>query len=178
MPSGSRSPSSSALPGPRSGTWRHAWWTPAPPGLALFNRVYQPDIDLETRAVTPHLELSTPQEQLLPLRWTILHGRLETSLGVTAGGHDATGVAKALLAGADVAMMASAILRHGPDVVRSTLVELTGWMDEHGYASVAQLRGSASQQAVTDPDAFEQANYLKTLASWAGPARHAGLFPA
>lgn len=146
-------------------------------GLVLFNRFYQPDIDIDNRAVTPHLELSTSHELLLPLRWTaVLHGRVDASLAVTTGVHDAAGVAKALLAGADIAMMASAVLRHGPDHVRTVLVDLSTWMDEHRCASVEQLKGSASQQAVSDPDAFERANYLQTLASWAGPARRAGLY--
>jgi dihydroorotate dehydrogenase (fumarate) len=148
-------------------------------GLVLFNRFYQPDIDVETREVRPHLELSTPSEQLLPLRWTaVLHGRIDASLAITTGVHDAVGVAKALLVGADVAMMASALLRHGPDHVRTVLADLEAWMDEHGYASVEQLKGSASQRNVADPDAFERANYLQVLASWAGPARRAGLYPA
>lgn len=147
-------------------------------GLVLFNRFYQPDIDLDTRAVVPRLALSTPQELLVPLRWVaILHGRVSASLAITTGVHDAAGVARALLAGADVAMMASALLRHGPDHVRTVLDDLNVWMDEHDYASVAQLTGSASQQAVPDPDAYERANYLQTLASWSGPARRAGLYP-
>ncbi len=155
----------------------HRLATAGAEGLVLFNRFYQPDIDIDNRAVTPHLELSTPQEQLLPLRWTaILHGRVDASLAITTGVHDAAGVAKALLAGADVAMMASAVLRHGPEHVRTVLMDLSAWMDEHSYVSVEQLKGSASQQAVPDPDAFERANYLQTLASWAGPARRAGLY--
>ena len=85
-------------------------------GLVLFNRFYQPDVDIETREIRAHLDLSTPQEQLLPLRWAaILHGRVDASLAITTGVHDAAGVAKALLVGADVAMMASALLRHGPE---------------------------------------------------------------
>lgn len=148
-------------------------------GLVLFNRFYQPDIDVETREVRPRLQLSAPQEQLLPLRWAaLLHGRVEASLAITTGVHDAVGVAKALLAGADVAMMASALLRHGPGHVRTVITDLERWMHDHDYASVGQLTGSASQRNVADPDAFERANYLQTLASWSGPARSAGLYPA
>ncbi|MBY5164464.1 dihydroorotate dehydrogenase-like protein [Salsipaludibacter albus] len=139
-------------------------------GLVLFNRFYQPDIDVDTRAVVPSLVLSSPHEQLLPLRWTaVLHGRVGTSLAITTGVHDAEGVAKALLAGADVAMVASAVLRHGPSLVASMLDGLQTWMDEHDYDSVDQLRGSASQAAVSDPDAFVRANYLQTLTSWSTP---------
>ena len=141
-------------------------------GLVLFNRFYQPDIDIETREVVPHLVLSSPHEQLLPLRWVaVLHGRISASLGITSGVHDAAGVAKALLAGADVAMVASAVLRHGPGHVATMLDGLQDWMAEHDYESVTQLRGSASQQAVADPDAFLRANYLQTLTSWSTPHR-------
>ena len=148
-------------------------------GLVLFNRFYQPDVDIETREVRPHLDLSSPQEQLLPLRWTaILRGRVDASLAITTGVHDATGVAKALLVGADVAMMASALLRHGTGHVQHVLADLERWMDAHGYDSVRQLTGSASQGNAVDPDAFERTGYLRTLASWTGPAREAGFYPA
>ncbi len=139
-------------------------------GLSLFNRFYQPDIDVDTREIVPQLVLSTPQELLLPLRWVaVLYGRIDASLAITTGVHDAQGVAKCLLAGADVAMTASAVLRHGPGLVSSILDELQDWMVEHDYESVDQLRGSASQRAVADPDAFVRANYLQTLTSWSTP---------
>ena len=139
-------------------------------GLVLFNRFYQPDIDVDTRTVVPSLVLSSPHELLLPLRWTaVLHGRIGTSLAITTGVHDAQGVAKALLAGADVAMVASAVLRHGPSLVATMLDDLQAWMEDHDYDSVDQLRGSASQAAVADPDAFVRANYLQTLTSWSTP---------
>jgi dihydroorotate dehydrogenase (fumarate) len=148
-------------------------------GLVLFNRFYQPDIDIETRDVVPHLVLSAPHEQLLPVRWTaVLYGRIGTSLAITTGVHDAAGVAKALLAGADVAMVASAVLRHGPAIVGTMLVELQEWMAEHEYESVDQLRGSASQSAVADPDAFMRANYLETLTSWSSPIPGTRSLPA
>lgn len=139
-------------------------------GLSLFNRFYQPDIDVDTRDVVPQLTLSSPHELLLPLRWVaVLYGRIDASLAITTGVHDAVGVAKCLLAGADVAMTASAVLRHGPGLVGSILDDLQDWMREHDYASVDELRGSASQQAVSDPDAFVRANYLQTLTSWSTP---------
>lgn len=136
-------------------------------GLSLFNRFYQPDIDIDTRDIVPQLTLSAPHELLLPLRWVaVLYGRIDTSLAITTGVHDAVGVAKCLLAGADVAMTASAVLRHGPGLVSTILDDLQRWMEEHDYESVGQLRGSASQQAVANPDAFVRANYLQTLTSW------------
>lgn len=139
-------------------------------GMSLFNRFYQPDIDIDTRDVVPRLTLSTPDELLLPLRWVaVLYGRVDVSLAITTGVHDAVGVAKALLAGADVAMMASALLRHGPGLVATVVADLREWMVEQEYASVDQLRGSASQQSVVDPDAFVRANYLQTLTSWSTP---------
>lgn len=136
-------------------------------GLVLFNRPFAPDLDVETREVVPHLTLSTPDELLLPLRWIgLLDGRVATDLGATSGVHDAEGVAKALLAGANVAMMATAVLRHGPGHVASVLADLTAWMVEHEYESVTQLRGSASARGVADPAAYERANYLQTLTSF------------
>jgi dihydroorotate dehydrogenase (fumarate) len=135
-------------------------------GLVLFNRFYQPDLDIETLEVTPRLELSTSTELRLPLRWVaILHRRFGISLGASTGVHTATDVLKVLLAGADVAMMTSALLRHGPDHLRSLEVQVRDWMDRHRYETVDQLRGRASQRSVPDPAAFERANYIKTLAS-------------
>lgn len=137
-------------------------------GLVLFNRFYQPDIDLETLEVTPNLVLSTSDELRLPLRWiAILHGRVGTSLAATTGVHTWRDVLKVLLAGADVAMMASALLRHGPDVVVGVLDELEAWCDEREYASIDQLRGSVSQKSVSDPAEFERANYVRTLTRYA-----------
>lgn len=133
-------------------------------GLVLFNRFYQPDIDLQTLEVTPNLVLSTSAELRLSLRWiAILHGRVPVSLAATTGVHTAQDVAKVLLAGADVAMMASALLRQGPDLAAAVLDELEAWCEEHEYDSVEQLRGSVSQQHVADPAEFERANYVRTL---------------
>jgi dihydroorotate dehydrogenase (fumarate) len=136
-------------------------------GLVLFNRFYQPDIDLVDLAVEPRLVLSDSEELRLPLRWiAILHGRLQASLAATTGIHTATDVAKALLAGADVTMMASALLRHGPDHLSVVESELVAWMADREYDSVDQLRGSVSQLSSSDPSAFERANYMKTLTSY------------
>jgi dihydroorotate dehydrogenase (fumarate) len=138
-------------------------------GLVLFNRFYQPDFDLETFEVVPRLELSRPSELRLPMRWTaILRPQLgpAVSLAASSGIHGGTDVVKTLMVGADVAMTTSALLHHGPEHLRTIESELVGWMTEHEYESVDQLRGSASQAAVEDPSAFERANYLLTLRSW------------
>ncbi len=134
-------------------------------GLVLFNRFYQPDLDVETLEVVPSLELSTSAELRLPLRWiAILHGRHRISLAASTGVHSAEDVIKALLAGADVAMMTSALLRHGPDHLSQVEARLADWLDRHGHESLDQVRGKLSQRSVRDPAAFERANYLKVLA--------------
>jgi len=133
-------------------------------GLVLFNRFYQPDIDPKTRKVAPTLELSSSSELRLPLRWTaILSGRVEASLAVTTGVHTGADVARCLLAGADVAMMTSALLVNGPGHVAAVERELVEWAAESGFESVTQLKGSVSQRNVADPSAFERANYMSTL---------------
>ena len=135
-------------------------------GLVLFNRFYQPDLDIETMEVLPALELSTSTELRLPLRWiAILHRRHRVSLAASTGVHTATDVLKVLLAGADVAMMTSALGRNGPDHLRPLEVQIRDWMDGHGFETVDQLRGRLSQRSVPNPAAFERANYIKTLAS-------------
>jgi dihydroorotate dehydrogenase (fumarate) len=141
-------------------------------GLVLFNRFYQPDLDLDTLEVVPRLDLSHPADLRLPLRWiAILRPELGPgpSLAATSGVGSATDVVKALMVGADVAMMTSAILRNGPDKIRTVEAGLRAWMTENEYESVAQLRGSASQTSVEDPSAFERANYMRTLRSWSAP---------
>jgi dihydroorotate dehydrogenase (fumarate) len=139
-------------------------------GLVLFNRFYQPDLDIEAMEVLPALELSSSVELRLPLRWiAILHRRFGVSLAASTGVHTAGDVLKVLLAGADVAMMTSALLRNGPDHLRPLEVQVRDWMDRHGYETLDQFRGRLSQRSVPDPAAFERANYLKTLASH--PAR-------
>jgi len=137
-------------------------------GLVLFNRFLQPDIDLDSLEVSPTVQLSTPYELRLPLRWTaILRGRVPVSLAGTSGVHDWRGLAKLLLAGADAAMVASAPLERGPGVVSEILDGLCSWMVEGEYTSVAQLRGSLSQASVPDPAAFERSSYMRALVSYA-----------
>ena len=136
-------------------------------GLVLFNRFYQPDIDLETLEVTPNVILSTPHAMRLPLRWVaILHGRIKASLAATSGIHTAQDVLKMLMAGADVTMMCSALLKHGPGKIKEVLAEMAKWMEEHEYESVAQMKGSMSQKSAADPSSFERANYMKALNSY------------
>ena len=139
-------------------------------GLVLFNRFYQPDLDLDLIEVVPRIELSHPWEMRLPVRWIgILRPQLdpELSLAATSGAHSGADVAKGLLVGADVVMMTSALLRHGPEHITSVEGELREWMAEHDYTSVSELRGSASAATVSDPSGFERANYMATLHSWA-----------
>jgi dihydroorotate dehydrogenase (fumarate) len=136
-------------------------------GLVLFNRFYQPDIDLEALEVKPNVILSTPQALRLPLRWiAILHGRIKASLAATSGIHTAQDVLKMLMAGADVTMMASALLKHGPEQIKTVLADMDQWMLEHEYHSVRQMKGSMSQKSIADPAAFERANYMKALQSY------------
>jgi dihydroorotate dehydrogenase (fumarate) len=136
-------------------------------GLVLFNRFYQPDLDVERLEVTPRLVLSNPHELRLPLRWVaILYGRLLTDFAITTGIHGAQDVLKGLMAGARVTMMASELLQHGLGRIGEILETLTGWMTEHEYESVTQMIGSMSQQYCAEPAAFERANYLKVLDSY------------
>lgn len=136
--------------------------------LVLFNRFYQPDLDLDALEVAPHLVLSRPEELRLPLRWIgILRRRIDAWLAATSGVHGARDVLKALLAGADATMLASILLERGPAHLRAIEVELARWLEEREYQSVAQLQGSLSQVAVPNPDAFERANYRRVLGSWA-----------
>jgi dihydroorotate dehydrogenase (fumarate) len=136
-------------------------------GLVLFNRFYQPDLDIDALDVVPRLVLSTSDELRLPLRWiAILYGQVRASLAATSGVHTGLDAAKVLLAGADVAMMTSALLRHGPGHVAQVERELIAILTERDYASVAELRGSMSRRAMPDPAGFERANYARTLASW------------
>jgi dihydroorotate dehydrogenase (fumarate) len=141
-------------------------------GLVLFNRFYQPDLDLDTLDVVPRLELSQPWEMRLPMRWiAILRPQLgaDVSLAASSGVHTGTDAVKGLMVGADVVMMTSAVLRHGPEHIGTVEAELRAWMTEHEYESVEQLRGSASQATVENPSAFERANYMRTLRSWVAP---------
>lgn len=139
-------------------------------GLTLFNRFYQPDIDLEHLVIEPDIQLSTPAELRLPLRWiAILHGRVEASLAATSGVHDHLDAIKLLLAGADVTMMASALLLHGPGRMEACVSGLHEWLVEHEYASVEQMQGSMSWRGAPNPGALARANYMETLASYRVP---------
>jgi dihydroorotate dehydrogenase (fumarate) len=136
-------------------------------GLVLFNRFYQPDFDLENLEVRPNVLLSTPQSLRLPLRWVaILYGRVQASLAGTSGIHSGQDVLKMLMAGADVTMMASALLRHGIGRLTEIESELVQWLETHEYESVAQLKGSMSQINSADPSAFERAQYMKALTTF------------
>lgn len=136
-------------------------------GLVLFNRFYQPDIDIENLEVFPNLLLSTPQEMRLPLRWiAMLYGRVDLDFAATTGIYTSEDVVKMLMAGANVTMMCSALLRHGVGRVTEVLNGLRVWMEEHEYDSVKMMQGSMSQKACPEPSAFERANYMKVLQSY------------
>jgi dihydroorotate dehydrogenase (fumarate) len=127
----------------------------------------QPDIDVERLQVAPTLALSSQEELRLRLRWIgILYRQLHLSLAATGGIHSGLDAVKVLLAGADVAMLASALLRHGPEHVHAVERELVAVLSERDYASVAEQRGSMSRRSMPDPAGFERANYVRTLASW------------
>ena len=139
-------------------------------GVVLFNRFYQPDIDLETLEVVPKLDLSTSIESLLRIRWTaILYGQVKCSIAVTGGMHTCEDVVKALFAGADVTHMCSVLLQQGPGHIKTVLTELAHWLEEHEYDSVQQLKGSISQRHAIDPAAYERANYISVLDSYSHP---------
>jgi len=136
-------------------------------GLVLFNRFYQPDLDLDQLRVVPNLVLSTSEELRLPLRWVgTLYGRVPVDLAITTGVHTYRDVLKGLMAGARVTMMASELLQKGLGRIAELEREMAEWMEQHEYDSVAQLQGSMSQENVEDPAAFERANYLRVLQSW------------
>lgn len=136
-------------------------------GLVLFNRFYQPDIDIENLEIVPHLVLSNSNELLLPLRWiAILYGQVQIDLALTTGVHTAVDVIKGLMAGASVTMMASALLRRGPAYLGQVLSEMETWLVEHEYESVEQLQGSMSQVNSPNPAALERANYMRILKSF------------
>ena len=135
--------------------------------LVLFNRFYQPDFDLDELEVVPQVNLSVSGEGRLPLRWiAILHGNIKASMAATTGVHTHLDALKMLMAGADVTMMCSALLHHGPQHLGTVLADLQRWMEEKEYSSVAQMKGSMSQRSVAEPAAFERANYKKALNSW------------
>jgi dihydroorotate dehydrogenase (fumarate) len=137
-------------------------------GLVLFNRFYQPDFDLESLDIIPNILLSTPMAMRLPLRWiAILRDRIKLDLAATSGVHRATDVVKLLMAGADVTMLCSVLLRYGIDHIAVIERELDEWLEKHEYESVAQLKGSMSQKKCADPTAFERAQYVRGIStSW------------
>ena len=138
-------------------------------GIVMFNRFYQPDIDIETLEVKPTLRLSDSSELLLRLRWlAILARQISANLCVTGGVHTATDAVKSIMAGADAVQVVSAVLRHGPEYLLRLERDLRQWMEANGYASVRQMRGSLSLSTCPDPQAFERANYVRTLHSFAG----------
>jgi dihydroorotate dehydrogenase (fumarate) len=136
-------------------------------GLVLFNRFYQPDIDINTLTVTPHAELSSSAELLLRLRWAaILYGRIRPSIAITGGVATPDDGVKALLAGADVVQMVSALLRHGPAYVAQMREGLERWMASHHFERLDECRGALSLQETADRSSFERSQYIRTLHSW------------
>ncbi len=137
-------------------------------GVVLFNRFYQPDFDLEALEVVPNLILSNQYELLLRLHWiAVLYGQIKPDMALTGGVHTATDVVKAMMAGAKVAMMTSALLKKGISYLDTMLTELLIWLGDHEYDSIKQMQGSMSRNAVPQPQAFERANYMKVLSSYA-----------
>jgi len=133
-------------------------------GLVLFNRFYQPDIDLDELDVKPGVELSTSYANRLPMRWIgVLYGKVKASLAATSGIHTAEDVLKLTMVGADVTMMCSALLMHGPEYISKVLKDLERWMKEHEYESIEQMKGSLSHKSIAEPSAYERANYMKAL---------------
>lgn len=140
-------------------------------GIALFNRFYQPDIDLLSLSMADEIHLSTPDDALLRLRWIgILHGRTRLNLAATGGVHGPGEALKMLLAGADVVHLASCLLQHGPERLTEILRGIEAWMLEREYESVSQLKGSMSQQNLPDPGAYARASYVRVLDSYTPPS--------
>ena len=136
-------------------------------GLVLFNRFYQPDINLETLEIEPDVLLSTPMEMRLPLRWiAILHGRIKADLAATTGVYTAEDVIKMLLVGATVTQMFSALAKYGIGHIADVITNVKQWLEENEYESLDQMRGSMSYKNVSDPAKFERANYMKVLHSF------------
>ena len=137
-------------------------------GLVLFNRFYLPDFDIERLEVAPRLTLSSPHELLVRLHWVaILYGHVKADLAVTGGVHGSAQVLKAMMAGARVAMMTSALLQHGISHFARVRADVVEWMDAHEYGSIAEMQGSMSYRSVAEPAAYERANYMKVLSSYA-----------
>jgi len=133
-------------------------------GLVLFNRFYQPDINLDALEVQAGVNLSTAQDMLLPMRWiAILYGRIKADLAATSGIHSAQDAIKMLMAGADIVMLCSVLLKKGLDSIREIETDMSNWLSDHDYESVRQLQGSMSQKNCSDPSAFERAHYMKAI---------------
>jgi dihydroorotate dehydrogenase (fumarate) len=144
-------------------------------GLVLFNRFYQPDIDLEKMDVTPNLTLSVPADMRLALHWIgILYGRIRANLAATSGIYQAYDVIKMVMAGADVTMLCSALMRHGITHIQKMEMETAAWLEEHGFGSLGEIKGKMSQKNCPDPSAFERAQYVRGLSSYTSlfPMRH------
>lgn len=136
-------------------------------GLVLFNRFYQPDINLETLEIEHSVNLSTAQARRLPLRWiAILFGRIKASLAATSGVHTAPDALKFIMAGADVTMLCSALLQKGVGHIAEIQKEMVRWLEDKEYESIAQLKGSLSQRNCPDPSAFERAQYMRVISTW------------
>jgi dihydroorotate dehydrogenase (fumarate) len=136
-------------------------------GVVLFNRFFQPEIDLESLEVRPHLDLSNGEDLRLRLRWlALMRDQVSLSLGCSGGVHTSDDVVKALLAGADAVQVVAALLRHGPGEIASLVTGLRRWMEEHEYESVAQVRGALSLRNCPDPEAYERGNYLRSVQLW------------
>lgn len=136
-------------------------------GLVLFNRFYQPDIDVETLVVMPTIRLSDSSELLLRLRWlAMLSGRLKTSFAVSGGVHSVQDAIKAIMTGADAVQLVSALLQRGPAFLKVIHNDLAKWMEEHEYSSIQQMKGSMNLERCPNPAAFERANYMRVLQSW------------
>jgi dihydroorotate dehydrogenase (fumarate) len=136
-------------------------------GVVIFNRFYQPDFDLECLHVLPQLALSNPQELLLRLHWAaLLYGNVGADIAITGGVHSAVDIVKSMMAGARVAMATSMFLIHGVSYAKQVISDLNTWLDEHEYTSIRQMQGAMSARKVSDPSAFERANYMKVLGSF------------
>lgn len=141
-------------------------------GVSLFNRFYQPDINLQTRDVEPSLSLSSSYESLLRIHWVAtLYGHVNLSLAVTGGIHGAEDALKALMAGADITHVCSVMIRQGPEVIATILQDMQQWMEEHEYESVRQLKGSVCRDRALNPGAYDRANYVEVMQSHRGYRR-------
>jgi len=136
-------------------------------GVSLFNRFYQPDIDLETLEIKPHLELSSPMESLLRIRWiALIRGRVDLSIAATGGFHRTEDIVKALLVGADITHLCSVLLHNGPEYIAVLKQQLEEWLEENEYESVQQMKGSISQSCAINPAALEHSNYMHVIKSY------------